>query len=166
MTDVNLMQVSSDACVTAMENGEISAALFSDSYVYALVKEGKLRCVRSLLDSDFADNNCCVMTMNSSWVKENPVHAKKVVQAVQKAHSFMRLNPDEATKYLLEKGWNGGDFDMNVMINNSLQFGLADDFTAVSLKDVVSRYVRLGLITNMDNVDEIMDLAWSPCLGN
>ena len=60
---------------------------------------------------------------------------------------------------------NGGDFDMNVMINNSLQFGLADDFTAVSLKDVVGRYVRLGLITNMDNVDEIMDLAWNPVLG-
>ena len=54
---------------------------------------------------------------------------------------------------------------MNVMINNSLQFGLAEDFTSVSLKDVVSRYVRLGLITSMDNVEEIMELAWNPVLG-
>ena len=163
-TDVELMQVSSDACVTAMENGEISAALLSDTFAYAMVKDGKLRAVRSLLDSDFQDENCCVIAMNRTFVQENPVHAKKIVQAVQKAHAWMRENPDKATTLLLERGWNGGDYDMNIMINNSLQFGLAQDFTATTLKDVVGRYVRLGLITNMDNVDEIMELAWIPVL--
>lgn len=162
--DVDLMQVSSDACVTAMENGEISAALFSDSYVYALVKEGKLRCVRSLLDTDFADNNCCVISMNRTFVQENPVHAKKITQAVQKAHSFMRENPEEATKYLLERGWNGGDYDMNVMLNRSMQFGTSDAFTKNSLEEIVDNYLRLGLITGMDNADEIMELAWTPVL--
>lgn len=162
--DVTLMQVSSDACVAAMERGEISAALLSDTFAYAMVKEGKLRAVRSLLDSDFQDENCCVIAMNGTFVKENPVHAKKIVQAVQKAHAWMRENNEEATQLLLDRGWNGGDFDMNVMINNSLQFGLAQDFTAKTLEEVVGRYVRLGLITNMDNVDEIMELAWSPVL--
>ena len=162
--DVTLTQVSSDACVAAMERGEISACLLSDTFAYAMVKEGKLRAVRSLLDSDFQDENCCVIAMNRTFVQENPVHAKKIVQAVQKAHSWMRENNADATQLLLDRGWNGGDFDMNVMINNSLQFGLAQDFTATTLKDVVGRYVRLGLITNMDNVDEIMDLAWIPVL--
>ena len=165
-TDLTLTQVSSDACVAAMENGEISAALLSDTFAYAMVKEGKLKCIRSLLDSDFADENCCVLAMNRTFVLENPVHAKKIVQAVQKAHAWMRENPEEATQLLLDRGWNGGSYEMNIMINTSLQFGLADDFTAVSLKDVVERYVRLGLITNMDNVDEIMTLAWNPVLGN
>ena len=163
-TDVELIQVTTDACVTAMENGEISAALLSDTFAYAMVKDGKLRAVRSLLDSDFQDDNCCVMAMNGTFVKENPVHAKKIVQCVQKAHCWMRENGADATQFLMDKGWNSGDFDMNVMINNSLQFGLAQDFTATTLKDVVGRYVRLGLITNMDNVDEIMELAWSPVL--
>ena len=165
-TDLTLTQVSSDACVAAMENGEISAALLSDTFAYAMVKDGKLKCIRSLLDSDFQDENCCVLAMNRTFVQENPVHAKKIVQAVQKAHAWMRENAAEATQLLLDRGWNGGDFDMNVMINNSLQFGLADDFTAVSLKDVVERYVRLGLITSMDDVDEIMGLAWNPVLNN
>ena len=165
-TDLTLTQVSSDACVAAMENGEISAALLSDTFAYAMVKDGKLKCIRSLLDEDFQDENCCVLAMNRTFVQENPVHAKKIVQAVQKAHAWMRENNAEATQLLLDRGWNGGDFDMNVMINNSLQFGLADDFTAVSLKDVVERYVRLGLITSMDDVDEIMGLAWNPVLNN
>ena len=165
-TDVTLTQVSSDACVAAMENGEISAALLSDTFAYAMVKEGKLRAVRSLLDSDFQDENCCVLAMNRTFTQENPVHAKKIVQAVQKAHAWMRENPEEATTLLLDRGWNGGDYDMNVMLNNSLQFGLGQDFTAKTLEEVVGRYVRLGLITSMDNVDEIMGLAWNPVLGN
>lgn len=53
---------------------------------------------------------------------------------------------------------------MNVMLNNSLQFGLDQDFTEVSLRDVVEKYVRLGLIQNMDNTDEIMSIAWTPVL--
>ena len=163
-TDVELVQVSSDACVAAMERGEISACLLSDTFAYAMVKEGKLKCIRSLLDEDFADENCCVVAMNRTFVQENPVHAKKIVQAVQKAHAWMRENAADATQLLLDRGWNGGSYEMNIMINTSLQFGLADDFTAVSLEDVVSRYVRLGLITNMDNVDAIMDLAWTPVL--
>ena len=162
--DLELMQVSSDACVAAMERGEISAALLSDTFAYAMVKEGKLRAVRSLLDSDFQDENCCVIAMNRTFTQENPVHAKKIVQAVQKAHAWMRENPEEATTLLLDRGWNGGDYDMNVMLNNSLQFGLESDFTAKTLEEVVGRYVRLGLITNMDNVAEIMELAWNPVL--
>ena len=165
-TDVTLTQVSSDACVAAMENGEISAALLSDTFAYAMVKEGKLRAVRSLLDSDFQDENCCVIAMNRTLTQENPVHAKKIVQAVQKAHAWMRENPEEATTLLLDRGWNGGDYDMNVMLNNSLQFGLGQDFTAKTLEEVVGRYVRLGLITSMDDVDEIMGLAWNPVLNN
>lgn len=63
---------------------------------------------------------------------------------------------------LLDQGWNGGSYEMNVMLNNSLQFGLDQDFTEVSLRDVVEKYVRLGLIQNMDNTDEIMSIAWTP----
>ena len=164
-TDVELIQVTTDACINAMENGEISAALLSDTFAYAMVKDGKLRAVRSLLDSDFQDDNCCVIAMNGTFVKENPVHAKKIVQAVQKAHSWMRENGADATKYLMEQGWNSGDFDMNVLLNNSLQFGVSDATTEASLRNITENYIRLGLIKNMDNVDEIMALAWTSLLG-
>ena len=39
---------------------------------------------------------------------------------------------------------------------------MAEAFTGKALEEVVGRYVRLGLITSMNNVDEIMGLAWSP----
>ena len=162
--DVELVQVSADACVTAMENGEIASALLSDTFAYSMVKDGKLKCICSQLDSDFANRTCCVMAMNGTFVKENPTIAKKVAQAVQKAHSWMRDNSEEATKVLMDMGWNGGNYEMNIMINNSLQFGLSDEFTGETLKDFIGRYIRLGLITSMDNADEVLKLAWSPIL--
>ena len=162
--DVELVQVSADACVTAMENGEIASALLSDTFAYSMVKDGKLKCIRSQLDSDFANRTCCVMAMNGTFVKENPTIAKKVAQAVQKAHSWMRDNSEEATKVLMDMGWNGGNYEMNIMINNSLQFGLSDEFTGETLKDFIGRYIRLGLITSMDNADEVLKLAWTPIL--
>ena len=162
--DVELVQVSADACVTAMENGEIASALLSDTFAYSMVKDGKLKCIRSQLDSDFANRTCCVMAMNGTFVKENPTIAKKVAQAVQKAHSWMRDNSEEATKVLMDMGWNGGNYEMNIMINNSLQFGLSDEFTGETLKDFIGRYIRLGLMTSMDNADEVLKLAWTPIL--
>ncbi len=162
--DVELVQVSSDACITAMENGEISACLLSDSFAYAMVKEGKLRCVRSLLDADFQSEVCCVVAMNGTYVKENPVHAKKILQAIQKAHSWVRENPADATTILLEKGWNGGNYDMNVMLNNSMQFGLSQAFTERTVKAYIDDYIRMGLIENMSDPAEVLELAWTPVL--
>lgn len=164
LKDVTLAQVSSDACIAAMERGEISAALLSDTFAYAMMKEGKLKCVRSLQDEDFAKDSCCVIAMNRTFVQENPVIAKKITQAVQKAHSWMHENPEDATQLLLDRGWNGGDYDMNVMINNALQFGLSDEFTGDSLKRVIEKYVRLGLITATDDVEGIYEMAWTPVL--
>ena len=163
-SDVEMVQVSADACVTAMENGEIAAALLSDTFAYSMVKDGKLKCIRSQLDSDFANRVCCVLAMNGTFVKENPTIAKKVAQAVQKAHSWMRDNSEEATQVLMDMGWNGGNYEMNTMINNSLQFGLSDEFTRETLEDFIDRYIRLGLITSMDNGDEVLELAWTPVL--
>ena len=162
--DVELVQVESSACVTAMENGEISAALLSDSYAYGMVKDGKLRCVRSLLDSDFAQYNCCVIAMNGTYVKENPVHAKKVTQAIQKAHSWIRDNGGEATDWMLEQKFNNGDRDMNIMLNNSMQFGLSQEMTEKTLKQYIENYIRLGLINTYDNADELMEILWTPVL--
>lgn len=41
-TNVGVVQVTADACVTTMENSEIAAALLSDTLAYSMVKEGKL----------------------------------------------------------------------------------------------------------------------------
>lgn len=164
-TDVTLTQVTADACIAAMQNGEISAALLSDVYAYGMVKDGTLRCVSSMFDSDYTEISiCCVIAVNTTFLEENPTICKKLVQAIQKAHAWMRENPEEATEIMLAEGWNNGDLEMNVMINEALQFGLSDEFTEANLREIAQRYIDLGIITSTDNVDEIMEMAWKPVL--
>lgn len=162
LTDVKLTQVENSACVTAMENGEIAGALFSDTYAYKMVQDGTLRQVRSLLDDDFADEACCIVAMNTTFIKENPITARKVTECVKKAGDWMRENPEEAVQRLLDDNKISGDYDMNVEMWKSLQFGLTDEFTENGLKDIVADYIRLGLITAYDDPDEVMELVWTP----
>lgn len=161
--DLTLVQVTADACVAAMENGEISAALLSDVYAYGLVKEGKLRCVSSMLDSDFSEIGiCCAIAMNGTFVKENPVIAKKMYQAIQKAHCYMREKLDDSVDMMLGRELLSGDREMNIMINRSQQYGLTPEFTEANLREIIRRYIRLGLIDQMDDEEAIMALCWNP----
>ena len=76
----------------------------------------------------------------------------------------MREDPEKSTQMMIDEGMNSEDFEMNVMLNNSLQFGLDQDFTSTSLRHVVEKYIRLGLITATDDVDEVMSTVWTPVL--
>ena len=129
LNDVELTPVETSACVAAMESGEISAALLSDTYAYQLV---------------------------------NPIMAEKMVECVKKASEWMRNNPEEAVQILLDDGKMSGDFDMNVELWNTLNFGLTDDFTQKGLEETTNTYLRLGLITSTDSLDDVMEAAWHP----
>lgn len=162
LTDVELTPVETSACVAAMQNGEISGALLSDTFAYHMVEDGTLRRVRSLLDEDFQDEPCCVIAMSTKFVEENPIISGKVTEAVKKAHNWMRENPEEATKLLIEEGLNSEDYDMNVEINTSLEFGLTDELTENGLRQVAEDYIELGIITSTKDIEEVMNKAWTP----
>lgn len=165
LTEVELMQVETSACIEAMKRGEISAALLSDTFAYGLVKDGTLRCVRSLLNEDWAQRPCCVIAMNATFVKENPITAKKIATAVKKAHIWMNNNPEEATQLLIDMGLNSENLEMNTMLNSAIHFGLTDEFVEEGLNYIAEHYIKLGIITSTQDVEEVMAKAWTPIAG-
>lgn len=162
MTDVELTPVENSACVAALQSGEISSALLSDTYAYKMVQDGTLRRIRSLIDDDFSDEACCVLAMNNTFIKENPLMAKAVTDCVKRAGEWNRNNTKEAVQTLIDDGKMSGDFDMNCELWDTLKFGLSDEFTETSLKVIVDDYKRLGLITSDMTAEEIMAKAWNP----
>lgn len=163
LKDVTLTPVETSACVAAMERGEISAALFTDSFAHDMMMEGKLRCVRSLTwDKDFQELPCCIIAMNKTYIEENPIHARLIASAVKRAHNWMRRHPEEATQMLIDEGLNSEDEEKSLEFNKSLHFGLTDDFTARGLRHIAEKYMQLGIITAMDDIEDVMDKAWTP----
>lgn len=164
LEDVTLTPVEKDACVAAMDNGEIDAALLSESYGYSLVNEGILRKIDSK-DGDSCNELCCIIMINRQFMEENPITAEKLVSAVKKALKWMGENPEDATDLLMDLGLNGDDREQNIALNKDMEFGLLnfdEEYITEQMRGIVEDYIEVGLITAMDDVDEVLELLWNP----
>ena len=164
LTEVEFVQVETAACIAAMETGEIAAVVNGDQWAWSMWKEGKLKYLRSITwDEDFMDEPCCVTVMNKDFIKENPLMAKYITKAINKAQAYCGENIAEMVDAQLEAGKLSGDRDMLIESFETYKWGTCDnEFTERALEEVVSDYVRLGLITTMDDVDAIMEKVWWP----
>ncbi len=162
INEVELVQVDNGACVQAMGNGEIAAAILGDGFAYNMVKDGKLVRVRSLLDDDFKGKTCCVIAMNTTFIKENPITARKVLDAINKAHDYMREYPTESVNMLIDDGIMTGGFEKNFAVHTSLNFGIKENDNEKSLYQYAKDYIRLGLLTKYKNADDVMKKVWTP----
>lgn len=163
LKDVEMIQVETDACIASMESGEIAAVCTGDTWGYDMVKEGKLRVIRSLIDPDFVVEPCCVVAMNNDFIKENPVMAAVMTECIKEASVWMRENPEEAVKMLLDVNQLSGSFEKNLELWNTLQFGLTDERTGDALARIIDDYIRLGLIPEGSMTkEEMLAAAWNP----
>ena len=162
LKDVKIMQVEKDACVAAMKNGEIAAALLPESFGYPLVKQGILRKGESA-DGNSRNELCCIVMMNKDFIKENPITAAKMASAVKKALKWMGDNPEDCTKLLMKIGLNGSDYDMNLELNKLMQFGgQTDEYTTEQMKGIVDGYIKAKLITATSDADSVYNNIWNP----
>ena len=167
LTDIEITVVETDACVVAMENGEIAGLVTGDTWAYKMVKDGKLRVVRSLMNEDFAQEPCCVMVMNNDFIKENPNMAKAVTECLKIASDWMRQNPGEAVDMLIEDNLlstSSISREEHIELWNTLQFGPSDAMAEAALKTIIDDYIRLDLLTATDDAAEVLAKAWNPLL--
>ena len=163
LTDVTLTAVAQDACVAAMQNGEIEAALLSETFGYPLIQQGILRKIDSA-DGNSTNELCCIIMMNPDFIAENPITAAKLASCVKKALKYMGDNPEESTKILMDLGLNPADkYDMNLELNKLMSFGMqSDEYTAEQLKSIAEDYIEVGLITATQDADAVVEQLWTP----
>ena len=164
LEDVTLTPVEKEACVAAMQNGEIDAALLGESFGYPLVKQGILKKIDSK-DGDSRNELCCIIMMNKDFIAENPITAAKLASAVKRALKWMGENPEETTDLLMEVGLQGDDREQNLELNTEMEFGLLnydEEYVGEQMKSIVEDYVEVGLITAMDDPEEVYELLWNP----
>ena len=161
--DVEFLDIAdSAATVSAMENGEVDATIFSDYFVLANYRDD-MRMICSLTFSpEFQDEPCCVTAMNNDFIKENPVHAKYVVKAIKRAGEYSRLNSEEAVQLMYDTDKMTGEKVNQQEFWDSLYFGLSDEFTERALREIAEDYIRLGIISKAGmTVDDVMAMAWT-----
>ena len=105
LTEVEFVQVETSACVPAMESGEIAAVVAGDMWAWDMWKNGQLKWLRSITwDEDFTDEPCCVTVMNKDFINENPLMAKYITKAINKAQTYIGENIEEITQAQIDEG--------------------------------------------------------------
>ena len=151
----------SAASITALQNGEADAAIFSDYFVLANYPDD-FRILCSITYSpEFQDEPCCVTAMNNDFLAANPVHAKYIVKAIKRAGQYNRLHNEEAVDMMMDSGKMTGERQYQLQFWDSLHFGLSDAFTERALREITEDYLRLGIITADTTVDEVMSKVWT-----
>src|ERR1700677_5069867 len=66
----------------AVEKNEVQAFLASDPIAYLWLKDSAYREVASNLDGDYKDKTCCIVGLRGSLVREEPLVARAITQAL------------------------------------------------------------------------------------
>ena len=61
--------------------------------------------VNSNVDRPWSQYFCCMLAGHREFVRKHPVATKRAVRAILKANSICALEPDRATRFLVEKGY-------------------------------------------------------------
>jgi NitT/TauT family transport system substrate-binding protein len=80
----------------AVEKGEVHAFLASDPIAYLWLKDSAYKEVASNLDGEYKDKTCCIVGLRGSLVREEPLVARAITQALLDAAMFTWQNPDKA----------------------------------------------------------------------
>ena len=163
--EVKFRQVELTASILAMENGEIQAVVMPDQFAETFMKEGKIKIIRSLtFDEDFQKEPCCIHAFNKTFVKNNPITAKKMTQAIKECSAWIQDNIEEAAQVLRENNWASGDFDQAVRMMKTYNWTISDEFTETALRNIIDDYKTFGLIAENKDTNEVLHTVWNPLL--
>jgi NitT/TauT family transport system substrate-binding protein len=95
-TDVDWRAYPDNLLQLAVEKGEVQALLASDPIAYLWLKDSAYKEVASNLDGEYKDKSCCIVGLRGRLVREDPLVARAVVQALLDAAMFISQNPDKA----------------------------------------------------------------------
>ncbi len=80
----------------AVEKGEVQAAMAADPIAYLWLKDPAYKSIASNLDGEYKDKTCCIVGLRGSLVRNDPLVARAITQALLDAAMFTSQNPGKA----------------------------------------------------------------------
>lgn len=160
---INFVQTDVAASPQAIASGELDAAIYAENYAAPFVADGSMESIRSLtFDDDFKDEICCAYFANKDFARENPIHTKRLMRAINKALAFASQEQDDYVAYLFENDLISGDEQAGYDFIKSLQYDVTTDQMNNTLRGISKAYMDLGILDGSKSIDEIMEQVWGP----
>ena len=157
------VQVDNSAAIQSLQSGEIKACLLSDRFAKQFVDDGTIKVLRSITwDDDFKDETCCVMAMNGTFVKDNPVISQVLTKCVMDAYMYIAENKDKAAQLMLDANMVTGDIELTKYMLDQQNWAVSYDSTKETITKVAEDYIKAGIIDSKWTVDKVVETAWHP----
>lgn len=138
--DVTWKAYPSAQLITALQKGEVDAAVGGDTLNYTWKDQGQAKIIASMAkDPGFSDEICCLIAFNSNFIAKHPDEAKSITEAINKATLWVKQNPEEAARIMVDKKYILGTVPLNTELVKSYDWdpslGKAKEALATSAKE-------------------------------
>lgn len=96
--DVDWRPYPGNLLTVAVEKREVQAFLVADPLAYLWLKDKTYKEIASNLDGEYRNMTCCILGLRGSLVRDEPLVARAVTQALLDAAAFTAENPEKAAK--------------------------------------------------------------------
>ncbi|WP_158811289.1 ABC transporter substrate-binding protein [Beijerinckia sp. L45] len=117
-TDVTWRQYPAELLPLAVDKGEAQAIANSDPRAYIWLKDQKFVEIATNLTGAYATRACCVLAVRGSLIREQPLVARALTQAVLEAGEHLGDDPTDAAKVFAGYGGKGSVEDLAQMLRS------------------------------------------------
>jgi NitT/TauT family transport system substrate-binding protein len=138
--------------ITALEKGEISAAITSDTLAFGWINEGKAKPLLIMAtDENFKNEICCVTGIRGGFIKDHPKESVKFTKTILKAAKWIQANKAETAKIITEKKYVPGTAEFQLQLLNAYDFNASVKRGEDALTEAVNEFKRVDLFDkNLD----------------
>ena len=148
-TGVQWLTYPLDQLTTAVDKGEVDAFAAWDPFGTLAVRDKGYKEIFDLAtDPLFAGRPCCFLYASQKQIDENPEKVAAIVRAYQKADAWIKANPEDAAKLIIDKKYVS---TTDVALVTELLKNYGFDFLAEGAKDQVEYFAdqlkKTGFLT-------------------
>lgn len=167
-TGVQWLTYPLDQLTTAVDKGEVDAFAAWDPFGTLAVRDHNYKQIFDLAtDPLFAGRPCCFLYASQKQIDDNPDKIAAIVRAYQKADAYIKANPADTAKIIIDKKYvSTTDADLVTQLLTDYGF----DYTTTDAKDQVQYFAdqlkKTGFLTSDTDPQKFADDLYYDALAN
>lgn len=154
--EVEWVVIEQELLPQALQDGTVDAIATAGGYlpIIEAVEEGWARVLSNNQDiSANADQPCCAVVLNNTFVTEDPVTAGKLVTAWAEGARWAGANLEETARIESEKGYVAGTPEEIIPVLETLTFDPSPESLQKVLSPGIEKYIRTGFLPAETDAD-------------
>ncbi len=145
----------------ALDKGEVDAVADSEPIGSMLVAQGKVRNIADqAADRPYADEYCCAVLVNGTFLARNPKASAAATRALLKAAKWVEANPKAAARLSVEKKYLASTADQNTIAISHLRYVPSVSGAQIAVRLAAVEMKRAGMLSPTTDVEGLASRAF------